>query len=795
MAVIKKENTYMGLPMNIARGNPVPLDKSEIWYSYAEMEAYAKESVVAYVGQIIQLVDETNKTATAYIIANEAGDLIEVGSSTLGDNKTIELTDEGILRIVGADTAETGAQLTMGADGTVQWVKPDTNTVAGLQTTVAQHEKSIRDHEDRLDAAEEDIDALQAKVSSLGSILNFVGTRSVVDFANEKAEDYDVGDVFIVEGKELVCIEETITNDDGSTSQVKRWEPLGDPNGVEALAGRVDALETWKTSTTTSLATLTTKVATAETNISNLTNKDAELAGEIAKKADNDDLVDAVARISANETAITNLQNKDVSLETALNSKASTTYVDGKVTDLQNSINGKADQSALQDVIDNMVTTSALDSALAGKVDVSTYNDRATVVDTKLANVESTANTANSTANTNKSDIADIKETLKTVATTGAVEGLTTRVGNLETKTSTLEGNMNTLAGSITSLNNSKADKTVVEGLASDVADNTAAIAAHAAEYTALEGRVATAEADIVKAQAQADKGVADAASAATAAANAQKAADNAMAKAEEVLGTSNDNADANTVYGAKKAAAEAAAAAETAQQEVDNLEGVVAGLKTSYETADAALDKRLEAVEDVIDGVQGAMHFVGISLTDPSDPDGSVTIDGKPTYEPIDGDVIIYKDADNNSIEYIYSSGAWVELGDVSAEAKRIESLEGRMTSAETAIADLPDIKDDITGLDTALAALEKRVKANEDKNATQDESLANLDARVKANAESITSTAEAIRAELAAEVQARKDAITAEATARATAVNNLQSQITVINNQLTWNKMGSTT
>ena len=37
MAVIKKENTYMGLPMNIARGNPVPLDKSEIWYSRTEM--------------------------------------------------------------------------------------------------------------------------------------------------------------------------------------------------------------------------------------------------------------------------------------------------------------------------------------------------------------------------------------------------------------------------------------------------------------------------------------------------------------------------------------------------------------------------------------------------------------------------------------------------------------------------------------------------------------------------------------------------------------------------------------
>ena len=34
MAMIKKDGNFMGLPMNIARGNPIPLDKSEIWYSY-----------------------------------------------------------------------------------------------------------------------------------------------------------------------------------------------------------------------------------------------------------------------------------------------------------------------------------------------------------------------------------------------------------------------------------------------------------------------------------------------------------------------------------------------------------------------------------------------------------------------------------------------------------------------------------------------------------------------------------------------------------------------------------------
>lgn len=99
MAVIKKDGNFMGLPMNVARGNPIPLDKSEIWYSYSEMETYAKTDPVAYVGQILGLVDETAGTATAYIILNTAGDLQEIGASIdipslLGDNASIVISND-----------------------------------------------------------------------------------------------------------------------------------------------------------------------------------------------------------------------------------------------------------------------------------------------------------------------------------------------------------------------------------------------------------------------------------------------------------------------------------------------------------------------------------------------------------------------------------------------------------------------------------------------------------------------------------------------------------------------------
>lgn len=82
MAIIKKDGNFMGLPMNIQRGNPIPLDDSSVYYDKVTMENYAKSGVTAYVGQIITLVNETSKTCEAYMISNEAGTLVKLASTT-----------------------------------------------------------------------------------------------------------------------------------------------------------------------------------------------------------------------------------------------------------------------------------------------------------------------------------------------------------------------------------------------------------------------------------------------------------------------------------------------------------------------------------------------------------------------------------------------------------------------------------------------------------------------------------------------------------------------------------------
>ena len=91
MAVINKTIAASSLPITFNRGNPVPLDKSAVWYSLDELKTYAKSGATAYVGQILAYVDEANNKSTAYIILDTAGTLQEVGSATVGDDKTITL--------------------------------------------------------------------------------------------------------------------------------------------------------------------------------------------------------------------------------------------------------------------------------------------------------------------------------------------------------------------------------------------------------------------------------------------------------------------------------------------------------------------------------------------------------------------------------------------------------------------------------------------------------------------------------------------------------------------------------
>lgn len=123
-----------------------PLDARYYFDSLEAAEAAALSAVEVgsstgtyFYGENVVVV--TSTSATLYLIQPN-NTLKEVGAVPVGDGKSIEIVD-GKIAIKGFGTAEVGAQLTIGNNGEVTWVKPDTSIVSGLQAAVATNTQNI----------------------------------------------------------------------------------------------------------------------------------------------------------------------------------------------------------------------------------------------------------------------------------------------------------------------------------------------------------------------------------------------------------------------------------------------------------------------------------------------------------------------------------------------------------------------------------------------------------------------------------------------------------------------------
>lgn len=109
MATILNDAAYMALPMNIKRGNPIPLDTTAVWYNKTELENYAASGATAYVGQVLTLV--AGGKCEAYMISNEAGTLVKLAQTTTSgdlasDVANLQTQVEGLVEKVGSAAAE-----------------------------------------------------------------------------------------------------------------------------------------------------------------------------------------------------------------------------------------------------------------------------------------------------------------------------------------------------------------------------------------------------------------------------------------------------------------------------------------------------------------------------------------------------------------------------------------------------------------------------------------------------------------------------------------------------------------
>lgn len=91
MATIMNDAAYMALPMNIKRGNPIPLDTTAVWYNKTELETYAKSGATAYVGQVLTLI--AGGKAEAYMISNEAGTLVKLAQTTASGDLATDVSN------------------------------------------------------------------------------------------------------------------------------------------------------------------------------------------------------------------------------------------------------------------------------------------------------------------------------------------------------------------------------------------------------------------------------------------------------------------------------------------------------------------------------------------------------------------------------------------------------------------------------------------------------------------------------------------------------------------------------
>lgn len=218
MAKIVKDFNTMGLPMAIYRNEPIPLDSSAVWYTYEEMAEYASNNPTAYVGQILGLVDATNRTATAYIITSVAGALKEVGAATVVDEHTIvinngalALHDFGVAYykyIAATDTAEakyvrvvvgdidpdTGVAyewknglepkvVIENGEAVLGWYEPNPTTMEGVSANIASLQNSIDAINTNIGNLEKADDDLEAGVAAINTKLKNIYTKTETDSA------------------------------------------------------------------------------------------------------------------------------------------------------------------------------------------------------------------------------------------------------------------------------------------------------------------------------------------------------------------------------------------------------------------------------------------------------------------------------------------------------------------------------------------------------------------------------------------------------------------------------------
>lgn len=292
----------LGFPLNFRRGNPNPLDNSSVWASLAAAQNYAANDPVAYVGQILTVVDHVNGIATVYSIQDEAGTLKKVGSSLVGDESTVTVAEDGTISLYGVSGLELTRTEADGSttkinyqpllvDGKLTWVEPSTTTVEGLAAEIEGLKARLSAAEAVIGDAENGIAKDVAdNAAAIAAVDNKIGTveegKTLVQMITEATYDDTAlaGRVTAIEEDYLTSADKTALEtkmaNDIATAKTETIAAIMGEAGIDAKYDTLKEIADWILSDTTSSAELVTRVSNIESDYLKGADKTA-LQGEI----------------------------------------------------------------------------------------------------------------------------------------------------------------------------------------------------------------------------------------------------------------------------------------------------------------------------------------------------------------------------------------------------------------------------------------------------------------------------------------------------------------------------------
>lgn len=666
------------LDKSFARANGQPLDASEVYYSLQAAKDYAA-TAQAYIGQKIVVVEDN--VVTHYSVEDTAGNLKELGSKPVGDEKSITVAEDGTVSlagigtlvferevdVIGEDGQPTGEKTTkevkyqplMTKAGLV-WVEPSKTTVEGLATLI--------------DNLTQRVSALETKVGNAAKPESSEGANdgkaatglyAELDKKADKATTYTKDEVdsaiddavkgILGEGVDeayntLKEIEDILKGTDGEAID----------GVIEGIAANKDAIETLNGDTTVE-GSVDKKIADAIGTPGVPASGEEEAEGYVPAVPGTGVYANAYSKSETDAqiaAAVKNATGGTDASSVAADLNAYKTSNNTRVGNVEARVKTLEDVGAQANVIEGVQVNGA-DLLITDKkvnIDLSTYASTTAVQAAQKAadDAKTAANKAKAAASTNAGEIEGIKTNYVTNT------ALNNTLANYLNATQIADTYLDKTTAGQTYLNKTEAANTYLDKV---TAGSTYAAKASVEE---LSGTVTNLTETV-----------------------------NGKANASEVYTKTEIDAKTGTIPEGSSIMAEIAKAQSAATYDDTAVKasieaiykagegenaatGVLANEIARATAAEAANAKSIADLTAAVDNVTNIMNFRGVVEATGAgfEEDIKVITDVK------DGDVILYKEQ-----EYVYNNGIWVLFGDATGNAAAITALTARVEANETAV------------------------------------------------------------------------------------------------------------